>query len=318
MTIFRATDAVEQAASTRPGKSGQGLEGPTWLLILAIYGSWLALVYSYAVLPDWLVTGLLVIVTSWHMSLQHELLHGHPTRSPAFNRLLGLMPLSAWYPYDIYRDSHLAHHRDELLTTPGIDPESNYVDAAAWQRMGSVQRALHWSLRTVLGRFLLGPAVTIASVWADIVRGPRTRGWRALRTWAEHIGLLALLLWWLQREVGISPWLYLFGVAYPAVGLAMLRSFHEHRPAQAVGHRIVLNEAGWSWRLLYLNNNYHTVHHSMPGLAWYRIPAVWRAHRDTYLKDNGGFHYPGYGALSWRHALRPVDSPVHPGFGDPP
>lgn len=297
-------------------ESRPAFEWPNGLLILAVYGSWLALILQYRELPPWLANPALVVVVAWFMSLQHELLHGHPTRHAGLNRLFGLLPLSAWYPYDIYRDSHIAHHRDEWLTTPGVDPESNYVDAATWQALGPLQRFLRTSQRTVLGRFLLGPGLTIPAVWADIFTGPAQRGWSAVRTWAEHLALLALLLWWVQAQSGISPLHYLFGIAYPALGLAMLRSFYEHRPAREVGHRIVVNEAGWFWRLLYLNNNYHAVHHAVPGLAWYRIPALWRAQRAQFLAGNGSFHFEGYGGLIRRHALRPVDSAVHPGFGE--
>lgn len=292
-------------------------EWPNGLLIVAIYGAWLTLVLQYRHLPPVLGTVALAVVCAWFMSLQHELLHGHPTRHAGLNRLFGLLPLSAWYPYDIYRDSHIAHHRDELLTTPGVDPESNYVDAATWQTLGPVQRFLRTAMRTVAGRFLLGPGLTIVEVWADIVTGPRQRGWRAARTWAEHLALLVLLLWWVQAQAGIAPLHYLFGIAYPALGLAMLRSFYEHRPAPEPLQRIVVNEAGAFWRLLYLNNNYHAVHHAEPGLAWYHLPALWRAQRDQFLAGNGQFHWQGYGSLLWRHLFKPVDSPVHPGFGRP-
>ena len=289
-------------------------EWQTWLVVLAVYGSWAALILSYQALPAVVANIALVLVTCWFMSLQHELLHGHPTRNKAFNRLLGLIPLSAWYPYDVYRDSHLAHHRDELLTTPGIDPEANYVEAQDYARLGGVKRALRWSLRTVAGRFLIGPGVTIPEVWADIVTGPRQRGMAAVRSWALHLVLLAALLWWVNRQAGIAPLHYLFGIAYPALGLAMLRSFYEHRPAAIPEHRIVVNEAAWPWRLLYLNNNYHAVHHAVPGLAWYQIPALWREQREAFLHGNGNFYLPGYVHVIWNYAFKPVDSPVHPGF----
>lgn len=297
-------------------KSGNGFEWQTWLVIVAVYACWAMLILNYQALPSVAANVALVLVTSWFMSIQHELLHGHPTRSKWFNRLLGLPPLSVWYPYDIYRDSHLAHHRDELLTTPGIDPECNYVQAQDYPQLSAVQRATHWSLRTVFGRFLVGPGVTIVEVWADIFTGPRQRGMVAVRSWAQHLGLLVLLLWWVQVQSGITPLHYAFGIAYPALGLAMLRSFYEHRPAALPAHRIAINDAAWPWRLLYLNNNYHSVHHAYPGLAWYRIPAVWRAQRVEFLHGNGNFYTPGYTQLIWNHAFKPVDSPIHPGFDD--
>jgi fatty acid desaturase len=291
-----------------------GAEWQTWLLILAIYGIWIGLIVAYKSLSPWLAMPALVLVTTWFMSLQHELLHGHPTGSKAFNRLLGLAPLSAWYPYDIYRDSHLAHHRDELLTTPGVDPECNYVEQARYARMSALPRGLRWATRTVAGRLLLGPALTIPEVWADIVNGPRRRGMACVRTWVVHIVLLLAMLAWIHEQSDITPLQYLFGIAYPALGLAMLRSFYEHRPAVAPAHRIVINEASLLWRLLYLNNNYHAVHHDHPSLPWYRIPAMYDADRAGYLQRNGGFLVPGYGHVLWNHAFKPVDSPVHPGF----
>ncbi len=294
--------------------AGHGVEWQTWLLILTIYGSWIGLVLGYRSLSAWFGWPALVLVTAWFMSLQHELLHGHPTRSKAFNRLLGLAPLSAWYPYDIYRDSHLAHHRDELLTIPGIDPECNYVEAMRYARMAGVRRAMYWATRTVAGRLLLGPALTIPQVWSDIFTGPRLRGMACVRTWAVHLTLLGALLWWVDRQAGISPLQYLLGVAYPALALAMLRSFYEHRPAAIPAHRIAINEAALPWRLLYLNNNYHAVHHDHPSMPWYRIPAAFRADRAGYLQRNDGFHLPGYGHVLWTFAFKPVDSPVHPGF----
>jgi fatty acid desaturase len=85
-------------------------------------------------------TLLLIWFTAWYMSLQHELIHGHPTSRPWFNQLLGTLPLAVWYPYGLYRDSHLAHHHHHLLTQPVDDPESYYFTPQSWQRFapGSV------------------------------------------------------------------------------------------------------------------------------------------------------------------------------------
>ena len=296
---------------------GYGFEWQTWLLIVAVYGSWVALVLGYRSMPPPVAGLLLIVVTSWYMSLQHELLHGHPTRSRSLNRLLGLLPISAWYPYDVYRDSHLAHHRDELLTTPGVDPEGNYILAKDYANMRAIRRAMGWVNRTVAGRLVLGPGLTIVQVWSDIFTGPRQRRLVSVRLWSVHLILLMALLWWVHHHSGITPLYYLFGIAYPALGLAMLRSFYEHRPAFLPAHRIVINEASLPWRLLYLNNNYHAVHHDLPSLPWYRIPSAFRADRAGYLQRNGGFQLPGYGHVLRRHVFKPIDSPVHPGF-DPP
>jgi len=90
----------------------------------------------------------------------------------------------------------------------------------------------------------------------------------------------------------------------------MLRSLYEHRPAAQSSHRVVVNEAAWPWRLLYLNNNYHAVHHSHLELPWYQIATNYHADRAGYLLRNGGFLIPGYAWLIRHHLWRPVDSPM--------
>lgn len=96
-------------------------EWPTWLLIACLYGGWALLASQYE-RWGWPVLAGLVPFASLYMSLQHELIHGHPTRWPRFNAMLGYLPLAVWYPYPLYRDSHLRHHLDEQLTYPGWTP----------------------------------------------------------------------------------------------------------------------------------------------------------------------------------------------------
>lgn len=92
--------------------------------------------------------------------------------------------------------------------------------------------------------------------------------------------------------------------------LAMVRSYYEHRAADDCKHRIVINEAAWPMRLLFLNNNYHLVHHDLPDLPWYLQPVVYRANREDYLRRCGGFLVAGYGELIRRFGLTPVDAPL--------
>lgn len=285
------------------------------LLIFAVYGGWLAAAASARGLGAPAADLLLIVMACWSMSLQHELLHGHPTRSRALNRLAGLAPLAVWYPYDLYRASHLAHHRDESLTQPGIDPESNYIDAIDYARLPAVLRPLWFAQRTVLGRVLIGPAMVIVPTWLDIVRKPMRGDWSQTVAWAQHLGLLALLLWALDHYAGIGPLRYMLAIGYPALGLAMLRSFYEHRPATDPAHRVVINEAGPFWRLLYLNNNYHAVHHAFPQLPWYLIRRHYLAAQGHFRERNGGFVVKGYLGLLRHWALRPIDSPIHPPAG---
>ena len=287
-------------------------EWPTWLVIAAIYSAWLALVLLSPSLGLLLSTPLLIVVAAWHMSLQHELIHGHPTRSTHLNHLLGMPPLSLWYPVGVYRTSHLLHHRDELLTLPGVDPESNYVSQADWDRAHPCMRFVRVARKTALGRFLLGPALAIVQTWRDALAQLARGQGHALRDWLPHGLLVVLLLWFVDRFSAFSAWQYMLLVAYPALSLAMVRSHYEHRAALHPQHRIVINEAGWFMRLLFLNNNYHLVHHDLPKLPWYLIPRVYRADRTAYLARCAGFLQPGYTAQAIRYAWTPTDEAVHP------
>jgi fatty acid desaturase len=296
------------------GSPDWGFEWPTWIVIFTLYGGWFALVHYFTQLPSWVSIPGLIVVTAWFMSLQHEVLHGHPTRWRSVNRLFVLFPICPWFPYDLYRDTHLAHHRDELLTTPGVDPEANYLNAEQYDALSPMRKALYQSLRSIAGRSLVGSVLAVFHTWKTCISEPLRGNFRYLGTWLTHFLLLALLLWWLQRETGISPLQWVLTITWPALMLAMLRSFYEHRPLTLPAHRIVINEAALPWRLLYLNNNFHSVHHDHPMLPWYKIPAAYRADRAGYLDRNAQFFVPGYGQLLRHHLFKPVDSPRHPGF----
>lgn len=122
---------------------------PTWLLLIAVPGAWFGLLFiSPLIGAFWTILLLIPVVVLW-MSVQHELLHGHPTRALWFNKLLGYAPFAVWYPYTLYRDSHLLHHRDHDLTLPGIDPESRYLLNRQWPESPKLLRGLLWLRRYI-------------------------------------------------------------------------------------------------------------------------------------------------------------------------
>lgn len=290
---------------------GRG-EWPTWLLLIGVQAGWFTTLWASPWLGVWPTTVLLVpLVTLW-MSVQHELLHGHPTRLEWLNKLLGYAPYALWYPYTLYRDSHLTHHVDEQLTLPGIDPESRYLNDPDWRSLPALPRLARWADKTVLGRLLIGAPLALAGLATEEGR----RLWRGDRQawsmWLTHGALSVALLAFVQHFSVLSAVHYVVWVSVPALALGMLRSFYEHRPAEAPEQRSVLNEAGWPWRWLFLNLNLHLVHHDLPWLPWYRMPQVYREAREHWLARSGGFLVQGYGELWRRHALRPVDSPTHP------
>ncbi|HEX8883419.1 MAG TPA: fatty acid desaturase [Noviherbaspirillum sp.] len=287
-------------------------EWRTWLLILAVYGAWLMALYCREQLGTVISTVILIFCCVWYTSLQHELLHGHPTRIPWLNKLIGYAPLAVWYPYTLYRDSHLRHHQDDDLTYPGLDPESHYITPDQWQGSGPVLRMLYRLRKTFWGRMAIGPLMAIGSMLQEEACKMARGDFRYAPMWACHGAWLAVMLYAVQRWSAIPWWQYLGCIAYPALAIAMIRSHFEHRASAKPEHRIVINEAGAFMRLLFLNNNYHLVHHDLPHLPWYLIGVVYRDNRDAYLCRCNGFLLQGYGDVVRRYGFKPVDEPPHP------
>lgn len=286
-------------------------ELPTWGLTAVIYTGWFSTVYYWTMLGPWVGTPMLIVFTTWYMSLQHELIHGHPTRLPWFNQLFGLLPLAVWFPFGHYRDSHLRHHRDEHLTDPDEDPETYYLSAESWRKLSPSMRRLVRLRNTVAGRVLIGPALdilqTLRAMTRSFIHGDR----RAIVMWLIHGALLLVMLRWIS-SAGLPVGYYLLAVSYPALALTKVRSFMEHRAADTPEARSVINEAAWPWRLLFLNLNYHLIHHDLPAVPWYGLRQVYLADRAAYLKRSGGFVVKGYAEWLGEYGVWPAEIEVHP------
>ncbi len=290
------------------------LEAPTLVVAIAVHAGWLFLTWIAARLPATLLVALVppaAFVVALHGSLQHEVIHGHPTRRAWVNTLLASLPLGLWMPFEIYREMHLAHHRSDL-TDPFDDPESFYVSEAWWRGAGAARRGLARVQTTALGRLVLGPFAIAARFFFAEARLISRGDLRHARAWAFHAIGLTLLGLWLARGARLSLGRYLLVFAYPGFALTLVRSFAEHRPSTTSRHRSAVVEAGRLASLLFLNNNLHAVHHEAPSLPWYDLPLRYRTRRDAILEGNGGFLEPGYFVVLRKYAVHAKDSPVHP------
>lgn len=285
------------------------VEIPTVLLAIVVHGAWLALTWWWSALPLLLLAPLGAIVIAWHGSLQHEAVHGHPTGRPWLDQIIAGTPLWLWLPFPLYRESHLAHHATGALTDPLDDPESYYIEAGTWRRMGAVQRVVLRAMQTLVGRLTLGPVVVLARFAAHEARavaGDRRRA----AVWGVHVAVAAAVMAWVVGVCGMPVWVYLLCFVYPGLSLTLLRSFIEHRPAAEQAQRTAVVEAGPFFSMLFLHNNLHSVHHAAPGVAWYRLPALYRARKAELLAANGGYFFGGYGEVVRRYALSMKDEPV--------
>jgi fatty acid desaturase len=292
-------------------------EAPTLALIVAVYALWLwGTSGLWAASPPlgWLLTMLCVAQFS---SLQHEMLHGHPFRSRAANEALVFAGLTLFVPYRRFRDTHIAHHDDPRLTDPYDDPESNYLDPEAWARLSRPVRRLLRANNTLLGRILLGPAIsTVLFARADlrVIRtGPPDEAGKVARAWGLHGLGVALVLGWLWLGGAMPLWAYVLA-AYGGFGLLKIRTFLEHRAEALVPERTVIVEDRGPLAFLFLFNNLHAVHHLYPGVAWHRLPRIYAEGREGFRAQNGGYVYRSYAQIFRRHLLRAKDPVPHPRF----
>ncbi|MFN3723802.1 MAG: fatty acid desaturase [Paracoccaceae bacterium] len=285
------------------------VEWPTLLLLLATYALWaLGTTTLYTLSPALgiVVTG---IAITQYCSLQHEALHGHPFRIAWLNAALVFPALNPIVPYGRFRTTHLAHHHDPNLTDPYDDPESNYLDPQVWAALPRWMRMVLRVNNTLLGRMTIGPILG-AALWLRSEARQLRHDRAARRDWALHLGGLSLLILWLV-PAPMGGWAYVAS-AYIAGALLKIRTFLEHRAHETARARTVIVEDRGPLALLFLNNNLHVVHHMHPQVPWYRLPALYGANRDHYLRRNEGYAYRSYAQIFARHLLRAKDPVPHP------
>lgn len=292
--------------SATPGAT----EWPTLLVLAVTYLVW-------AIATIWLPTlslpfAILVaaIAIAQFSSVQHEAIHGHPFKSIRLNALLVAPALTLILPYTRFRDTHLDHHLDSRLTDPYDDPESNYIDPGDWDKMSRFAKAIRTANNTLAGRLLIGPllgtACFLRSDWQNRRADPRV-----LRGWAWHIPALTAVIVWLSTVATIPFWAYGLA-AYGGLSLLKIRTFLEHQAhVKARGRTVIIDDQG-PLALLFLNNNYHVLHHIHPRIPWYRLPRLFRKNPGRYLSQNDGYFYRSYREVFAKHFLAPKDPVPHP------
>lgn len=293
------------------GERLRGLEWPTLALLALCYGLWAlsTTALAEAFLP--LGMALCTLSTALHSSLTHEMLHGHPFRSRLANATLVFPALSLVVPYLRFKDTHLAHHRDSILTDPYDDPESNYLDPRIWDRLPRAMRALLRLNNTLAGRLLVGPLLgTLAFVAADL-RLIRAGDRRVALGWALHVPAVAVVVLWMVTIGQMPLWAWLASV-YAALSVLKIRTFLEHRAHEDARGRTVIVEDRGPLALIFLNNNFHVVHHMHAAVPWYRLPKMYQGDPERYLSRNGGYRYASYAEIFRRFFWRAKDPVPHP------
>lgn len=293
-------------------------EWPTWLVLAACYVAWIGALAFHEILGPIgfaLIGGYAIAL---HASLQHEALHGHPTRSAALNEALVFPTLNLLMPYRRFKEMHLRHHCDERLTDPFDDPESWYLAEGDWRNASPFMRVVLRVNATLGGRLLIGPWLSAFGVWRCDLGAlcnpstPAARKAKLVDAYLRHGVAIALVLGVVWGVFGMHPVAYLLFGAWPGFALLMLRTYAEHRAASDPSQRSAIVEAEPIFGLLFLNNNLHAVHHARPTEPWHRLPAIWRTERARVLARNGGYYIPSYRAVLAQWLFRRREPIAHP------
>ncbi len=280
-------------------------------LIAITYSVLALLVWFHASLPWWLILAVGAYAAALHSSLQHEILHGHPTHNRLLNEAMVFVTPTMWLPYHRYRDTHLTHHNNDNLTDPHLDPESYYLLPDDWAQMPGLKRAAYAMNQTLAGRMILGPAISIVRFWWTELRDCMRGDIYKFKAWAifavSCACAIAFVMW-----CGMPLLKYILLVAYPGVSLALIRSYCEHQAAENVDHRTIIVEASPFWSLLFLNNNLHVAHHEKPALAWYKLPQFYREERQALIHRNNGYLMRGYTEIFRRYFLKAKEPIPYP------
>jgi fatty acid desaturase len=311
-TYLRDSQIMSSTALTHPIRR---VEWPTLLLLPVVISSCVLAVITFRMVHP--VIGVLGLgfSTGWWWSFQHELLHAHPFADRRIGDAIGWLPFNIWSPYGSYRDSHLVHHRNEILTDPNDDPESWYTSASSWDAMRPSLRSLLWANRTLAGRLLIGPALGISGYLRHEVRLLRGGDRREARYWLTHSLVVTAYFAVVVGLARVPWWAILVGNVQLGTALIYLRSFAEHRWAVEPGMRSAMVVGRTPFALLFLNNNLHLAHHERPGEAWFRLPRVSREIDAANVSANGAGLYRGYFAVARAYAFRPFCQPLHPSVG---
>jgi fatty acid desaturase len=226
-------------------------EGPTLLVAFVIYASWAMLLFCHHILPAWMLAVAGGYVIQWHSSLQHEAIHAMRGVPKWLRVALVYPPLGVWLPFELYRRSHLQHHRNSHLTSPDEDTESFYHDERDWKSYDRLRRAVLIVNQTFLGRLFVGPFLYVGQLYWDEGRKAVFGDTDNLGIWLWHVVASGLVLLAVTLIFDMQLWLYFAAFSYPGLVFGMVRSFTEHRWSEHAGERTAIVESNWIFGLLF-------------------------------------------------------------------
>ncbi|MCE2517099.1 MAG: fatty acid desaturase [Alphaproteobacteria bacterium] len=269
-----------------------------WAVLMMMGGAWASSPLGYAVNVI-----LLTLLVTLHSSLSHEAIHGHLVPSSRLNDALVQANIALLIPYDRYKALHQQHHDCPDKGDPLSDPESYYVLPDKWQNTSMVTRGLYKIRSSLFGRLTIGWAFMVMdflkSEVMGLVRG--SAGFR--RAWGVH-ALFTLPVVAVISMSWISVPHYLVFVVVPSLMLLSLRSYIEHRASGYSDRDTVIVESNLFWRMLFLNNNFHAIHHDLPHLRWWEVAREYHRRRDYWQQRTQGYWFSGYFDIAAKYLFK--------------
>ncbi|NBW91885.1 MAG: hypothetical protein EBR53_05440, partial [Actinobacteria bacterium] len=190
----------------------ESAEWRTLLVVVAVYALTALTVIRYETLTPWLAVPFLSVLGAWHLSMQHEVLHGHPFKNQFLNDAIGSIPVTLWIPYLAFKKDHLEHHVSDL-TNPALDNESYYVSQEQWDKAGKIRRAAWTANRTILFRMFVWTIVsTITYVLSVLKRAVRGEKGDRLAV-ALHVVGVAFVVYLVSLS-SMPLWVFALGTMY--------------------------------------------------------------------------------------------------------
>jgi fatty acid desaturase len=224
--------------------------------------------------------------------LGHEAAHRLLFPRRGINDFVGrwMLAYPAFTPFDVYRRSHMAHHRDEMgPDEPDLGLYSGYPISRA-----SMRRKLVRDASGISGWKNLTPLLKATTK-------PRSRG-TALRILAVQAVIWGAMWavsgrWWLYPLLWFAPWMTVWRVLNRLRAVAEHAGMERSPDRRKTTHVVRQRPLARFWIVPY-HTGWHLAHHVDMGIPWRRLPTL---HRE--LVDAGWItpelEYPTYTAL-WR------------------
>jgi fatty acid desaturase len=224
--------------------------------------------------------------------LGHEAAHRLLFNRKRVNDLVGrwLLAYPGWTPFDVYRRTHMAHHKDEMgPEEPDLALYSGYPITRASMRRKLVRDAVGIS-----GYKNLAPLLAA-------LRKPSSRGVAARIVavqgviWGASWALSGR--WWVYPLLWLAPWMTVWRV------LNRLRAIAEHAGMERSADRrrtthVVRQRPLARFCMVPYHTGWHLAHHVDMGIPWRQLPEL---HHELVAAGwvTPEIEYPSYFAL-WR------------------